>query len=609
MKGFKKTLIVGILLSILFLIAGCDLEGFKRPTTSERDTFSYVNRKQIKNKRDFTKRFNTLDIYYGFENMRDMAVSPEAMEMDVALTDPQRDYVDTNVQVENVDEADIIKTDGNRIYYNNSDKRSVYVFNVLNDGVIEIEKEINPEDMMTSSLYITEQYLILIGMKQRVTYSDYLDYRFGLYFSPSGIIQVYSKDDLELVYELETNNYFSDYRLIEDKLFLISNHRVTKEELVPHFKETINDNEHQFNLPYTSVYYFDQDVSTGLTTYSVLDLSNLTLKSEAYSGYSHTIYMNEEHLYSTKTIYTGYDSETEIIKFSFNLEDGTIDYRAQGKVKGYLSDSYWMDEYENKLRIVTTQWNPVRNYLHILEENKNNDKLEIIGKIDEGLGKPNETVKAVRFNGATGHVVTFEQTDPLYTIDLSDPKTPVITGAIEEPGYSTYLHVWNDEGTQLIGIGYDADLTGRVTGIKISAYSSEEEDPLVSYILKNEEGNMFSWNYGEALNNPKALLISPKIGIVGFSVSSYGYSNELGYTSYSRYLIFKIDFDAENNEDIIKNPIEIQHQSDNYVYVDRGIYIKQDGDNAFEIIYTFSNMSVISYDLENDEIVQTLDLQ
>ncbi len=96
-------------------------------------------------------------------------------------------------------------------------------------------------------------------------------------------------------------------------------------------------------------------------------------------------------------------------------------------------------------------------------------------------------MKSVRFNGDLGYVVTFEQKDPLYTIDLSDPTEPTIVSAIEEPGYSTYLHVWNEEGNQLIGFGFSADEQGFVTGLKISAYDTALTEPLASYQLNDQD--------------------------------------------------------------------------------------------------------------------------
>jgi hypothetical protein len=86
-----------------------------------------------------------------------------------------------------------------------------------------------------------------------------------------------------------------------------------------------------------------------------------------------------------------------------------------------------------------------------------------VGGIGEG-----ESVYAVRFIGDTGYVVTFRRTDPLHVIDLSDPSTPRVAGELVIPGYSAYLHPIGPD--LLLGVGQDADATGRVSGAQVSVF-------------------------------------------------------------------------------------------------------------------------------------------
>jgi len=263
-----------------------------------------------------------------------------------------------------------------------------------------------------------------------------------------------------------------------------------------------------------------------------------------------------------------------------------------------------MDEYNEYFRVVTSSWNPIHNELYILTEDDDTDELRVVGSITEGLGKVNETVKSVRFNGESAYVVTFEQTDPLYTIDLSDPSDPTITSAIEEPGYSTYLHVW-DQDNHLIGFGFSADDNGRVTGLKISAYDTTQTLPLDDYQLNNQdELGIYSYSYSEASYNPKAMMISPEKGIIAFPVMSWrNFEEPAGNWTYSytsQFLVFYIDFSAEDPDNIISDPIVISHDpSDYYVGIDRGVYI--DG-----IIYTLSYNQLVSFDLETKTVLETL---
>jgi len=235
----------------------------------------------------------------------------------------------------------------------------------------------------------------------------------------------------------------------------------------------------------------------------------------------------------------------------------------------------------------------------------------IVGSITEGLGKPNERVYSVDFQGTTGYVVTFEQIDPRYWIDLSDPKNPKILKATERPGFSTYLHIWNDEGTQVVGFGFSADENGRVNGMEIIA-SNDDLGLEDSYVLSHQDlSGVWSYSYSEASYNPKAMMISPDHGIVAFPVMTYSYQEVSPYeyksTYISQYLVFYIDFTKENPDDYISDPIVISHEASEYYFgIDRGVYISESGDNGFEMIYTLSVSGMVSYNLETRTVGQTV---
>lgn len=589
MKTFKKTLF-----SLLIIILGLVLI-----SCGEKEN-TYVNRMQVQSEAQLISLLGDNNPIR-HKTTYDMTIE-KAFNIAPNAETTNREYIETNIQVENVDEADVIKTDGNFIYYRNSNNGGLYCFEVLNDGTINLRKSIVEDNHYIQQLYINDDYIITIGsINDFVSKSSFNLFRF--YFYNKGFVKVYSKESLELAYQLVIDNSFSFHRLIDDKLFLIHNHYIYGDKLIPSFTETLNGQERTHDLDYKDVYYFNKDKSYSLSVYNVLNLNSFNLSSEAYIGNVENIYMNENNLYSTSTSYDykNNTTATEIIKFSINNKKEGFKYLAKGKVDGYILDSYSLDEHNNYLRVVSTSWNPVKNYLTVLKQNPTEDSLDVVGLLTDGLGKVGETVKSVRFLEDKAYVVTFRQTDPLYTIDLTDPTTPLIINAIEEPGYSAYLHSW-DNG-HIIGLGLNATPEGVVNGLKLSAYKDDSDEPLQTFIFSQETS--FSWNYSEAIYNPKAILISPKIGIIAFPLSSSGYTIDYQYVYNSQYVIFKIDFSDYNN--IISKPLTINHPSDNgYVYVERGIYIK---DTNFEYIFTFSNLMVISYDLANDEIVQELPLK
>jgi hypothetical protein len=161
---------------------------------------------------------------------------------------------------------------------------------------------------------------------------------------------------------------------------------------------------------------------------------------------------------------------TEIHKFDISRTDVT-DYVATGQVEGYLLNQFAMDEHDGRLRVASTTspnwWGSgfdSESMVTVLEED--GGELAEVGKVD-GLGKT-EQIYSVRFIEDVAYVVTFRQTDPLYTVDLSEPTDPRVVGELKILGYSAYLHPLG-EGL-LMGIGQDATDTGQVQGTQVSIF-------------------------------------------------------------------------------------------------------------------------------------------
>ena len=233
---------------------------------------------------------------------------------------------------------------------------------------------------------------------------------------------------------------------------------------------------------------------------------------------------------------------------------------------------------------------------------------------------------SVRFQGDLAYIVTFLRTDPLYIIDLSDPVNPVIREEIVLPGFDTYQHPWGEN--QLIGLGYDANQDGQLTGMKLSAYSTAAGASDViqtlnfsQYLLDDmaeNEGEVWGWSWAEALWDHKAITVSVEHGIFAFAVNAYSYhlvedvtteetengevrtdvNYQYTFTYHSYYFIFKIDFTQAEPISLIE---KVEHPSSElgYVQVDRGVMINQ-------VIHTLSNQQMISYDITTDSILQTL---
>ncbi len=149
---------------------------------------------------------------------------------------------------------------------------------------------------------------------------------------------------------------------------------------------------------------------------------------------------------------------TTVHKFGISSDSIDTEYLGSGAAKGRILNQFSMDELDGYLRIATTMGRvpdpKVHSTLSVLAEQEG--ELKVVGIVDNIA--PTEDIRSVRFSGEVGFIVTFKKTDPLFVIDLSDPKKPAIEGELKIPGYSTYMHLMDN--THLLTIGYDADDQG-----------------------------------------------------------------------------------------------------------------------------------------------------
>jgi hypothetical protein len=204
--------------------------------------------------------------------------------------------------------------------------------------------------------------------------------------------------------------------------------------------------------------------ASGLGTVSVLSFP--FDESEEYTATAVTasgdlVYSSADRLY----VATTHGSHTDV--HTFGIDGDRTTYTASGSVPGVARDRWSFSEHDGHLRVVTTiasGWNPRDNVVTVLDER--NRRLHPIGTLG-GLGR-NEALESVRWFGDLAVVVTFRQTDPVHTVDLSDPHSPRLLGALEVPGYSTYLHPVGDD--LLVGVGRDASATGEDRGAQAATF-------------------------------------------------------------------------------------------------------------------------------------------
>lgn len=265
-------------------------------------------------------------------------------------------------------------------------------------------------------------------------------------------------------------------------------------------------------IPCDCICIMEEIYDTRYLVASTLDIRDVsTVKTQAVLGAGEDVYCTPETLYATSTTYErdtvkaevfGYsEAKTQIYKF--DIRDFDVKYLGNATVKGTALNQFSMDEHNGYLRIATTTGNwgdSLENQVYVLD-----NSLQIVGEIT-GIAK-GETIKSVRFTGDTGYVVTFEQTDPLFVLDLSDPASPVIRGELKIPGFSAYLHPVGDG--LLLGVGADGDENGQNGGIKVSLFDvSDPQNPVEcdKVTVSAPQGeNRYTYLQSEAYYNHKAM--------------------------------------------------------------------------------------------------------
>jgi uncharacterized secreted protein with C-terminal beta-propeller domain len=235
-----------------------------------------------------------------------------------------------------------------------------------------------------------------------------------------------------------------------------------------------------------------------------------------------TVYASTERLYVATTRWADWDrlssrqldnlfrdATTELHAFDIS-DPRAADYLGSGEVPGTLLSQWAMSEHDGHLRVASTvgdPWGggrrgPSESLVTVLEVR--DGELAQVGQVD-GLGVT-ETIYAVRFMGDIGYVVTFRQTDPLYTLDLRDPTDPQVTGELKIMGYSAYLHPMGND--LLLGVGQDADATGRTKGMQLSLF--DVSDPAAPAVLDQFD---LTNSYSEVEHDHHAFLHWPATGL------------------------------------------------------------------------------------------------
>ena len=439
----------------------------------------------------------------------------------------------TYVQATNVDEADIVKTTPTHLFYLADNRIEVFTADGKNSKRVAVikPKRVNKSNVVPQEFYIYGDRLTMLE-HYAVEYS-------GKEFVRAETFDISDLNNIKLVDSFTQSGRYCSSRMTNGKLYIISNHHPMDKMDLPKASRSLTGDEATGDeatgdeaapdeIPPYDIYCAKNPDSSQFLIVSEIDTDSDEYKSfsKAILGSADEIYCNENYLYITAPHYKlrkGYILDScDTTIFKVDLKD-SLKFTASAKIKGAVNNQYSMDEKDGNLRVATTATDKKGNdcnNLYILD-----GRLKKKGSVT-GFAK-NESIKAVRYIGDAAYVITYEETDPLFVIDLSNTEMPKILGKVKISGFSTML-VPVDDNT-LLGIGYhtqdeDDDIDMEIEeGLKIVTFDiSDKKNPKVldTKIYKNYASDV--------QENPKALVVNFDRNDYTIPFSHYDYTDDEG---------------------------------------------------------------------------------
>jgi inhibitor of cysteine peptidase len=422
--------------------------------------------------------------------------------VDASTNQANGSFSSTLVQVQGVDEGDIVKNDGQFIYQLNQNR--VLVINSIPNTAPFVQQILTFEDeaFWPQELYLDDMTLTAIGSSFRPQVNTKVDDKaipwvLGCTTVKAIVFDITDKSNIRKTREIEIEGDYIASRKVGGNLYLVARRypdyyalngirSPNKADFVPSFRDSARKKGFVPLSAHKILYLPDFDEPNYLVVAGVnVNLPDSQLHIEAILGAGEQIYASLQNLYVTASRYppvftlplprivpnlpavatdallvlespTNSDvlppeSDEHTTLYRFALNNSQILFKATGEVPGSVLNQYSMDEHEGYFRVTTTQhgwWTGGDDFnnLYVL-----NEDLQLVGKVEDIA--PGERIYAARFLGDRCFLVTFENIDPLFAIDLTNPAKPIVVGELILPGYSQFLLPYDEN--HLIGIGKD----------------------------------------------------------------------------------------------------------------------------------------------------------
>jgi uncharacterized secreted protein with C-terminal beta-propeller domain len=509
--------------------------------------------------------------------------------------DSGKQYSNTNVQVAGVDEADMVKTDGEYIYLISGN--NVSILRAYPPENAELVYNIPFTNMTPVGIYINDNKLAVLCTKYSPVYLGPLYYSKWNYFNDIGTyVKVYdisNKTQPDLIRDYQTNGGYFNSRMLDDYVYFVTSQPAySSVEILPNLTvdkvnlPKIETNGYSREAVASEIYYANiSDNYFVFTTIFALDMKNATQPPSSETimlGGTSTMYVSLNNLYIT------FPQNDKTTIYRVHITNSTITPEAHGEIPGQILNQFSMDERGNDFRVATQTWNnssPSSN-VFILDMN-----LSIVGQLqDIEVG---ETMDSARFIENRCYLSTsVVKRDPFFVIDVENVTAPQILGYLKIPGFTRYLHPY--DSNHLIGVGRDGSNNVRVSLFDVSNVSAPKN--ISEYTFEAD------WSDTPVLNEHKAFLFDYSKDLLAFPVSLNYYSYNYSSMQTQPLMVFNITLEGGL---VLKGNITQQgtqtNEWDYSHYVQRSLYIEN-------VLYTISQAEVQLNNLDDLAFLKEIEI-
>lgn len=585
--------IAAVLLAVIFtaICFNFGVQPFISPVFLQLETFSSYEELEnfLKTNMEQAKNFGE---QYSFSFARNGETS--ILDAETAIA-----HSTTNIQVAGVDEADIVKTDGEHLYVVSND--NVYILKAYPTDEAKMLSKITLNETDNIQIYVNEDKLAVLG-------NQFTSIGVSYTYTGEASVRVYdvsNKTSPDLTRTLSLNGTLSSSRMIGNYIYATvnqlavqsNNNKTDFDVALPIIctGDTVKE-VHATEIRYVNVpdvfYYF-----TTVIAVNIINDAQEPTHETLLTGSTACMYVSQSNMYLAVPNTNAWiplevlsRAREETFIYRVKLDEEKIIFEAEGNVSGYVLNQFSMDEYNGFFRIATTKWTDdgSKNHLYVL-----NMSLNIVGELPDLA--PGERIYSARFMGDRCYLVTFQQIDPFFVIDLSSSTEPKVLGYLKIPGFSGYLHPYDEN--HIIGIGKQE------SNVKLSLFNVTNVTAPIETAKFTVSGD---WSDSTVLTDHKAFLFDKTKQLLALPVSiSFIKIKDSGYYTkdyWQGVYVFNV---TSTNGFVLKGNVTHQEDDidgwDNNYQVKRALYIGN-------ILYTVSDKKIKMSSLEDLALIKEIEL-